>query len=92
MKKIKIFHDADIAKLEADINDWLREHKEIHIIATNMDAPPAGGHSFYILYNPVNMEEERIVETLAVMENVNDPNSPLVKVVGDKDMGIKNMS
>lgn len=72
MKKIKLFSSLDTAMLQADINSWLAENKDVHILETNLTSLTSasrGIHSdsakaeyaFYILYTPATESEEESV-------------------------------
>ena len=72
MKKIKLFAAPNIVVLQSDVNNWLAENKEAHILETNLTSlTPAGNtplsdplraeYAFYILYTPANEGEEESV-------------------------------
>ena len=72
MKRIKLFSAAEIDVLQSDINTWLAENKEVHILETNMTSLTSGApalrseiskaeYAFYILYTPANEGEEESV-------------------------------
>ncbi len=72
MKKIKLFTSPDINVLQSDINTWLAENKEAHILESNItslnSAPQLGSaeksraeYAFYILYTPAGEGEEESV-------------------------------
>lgn len=72
MKRIKLFAAPEIAVLQSDINVWLTENKDVHILETNLtslstaaaalDAKSSKSeYAFYILYTPANESEEESV-------------------------------
>jgi len=72
MKKIKLFAAPEIDVLQSDVNTWLAENKEVHILETNMTSLTSGASSirsemtkaeyaFYILYTPASEGEEESV-------------------------------
>jgi hypothetical protein len=72
MKKIQLFAAPTINELQSDINAWLSEHKDAHIIETNITSLPTskslldepkseGQFAFYILYTPADESEEESV-------------------------------
>lgn len=72
MKKIKLFSSPDTAMLQSDINSWLAENKDVHILETNLTSLTSGTrdlhsdkakaeYAFYILYTPATESEEESV-------------------------------
>lgn len=72
MNKIQLFAAPTIKVLQSEINEWLADHKEAHIIETNMtslakvsvlgsDDKTEGEYAFYILYTPADQREEESV-------------------------------
>ncbi len=74
MNKIKRFAASSIKSLQLEINEWLANHKDVHIVKTNLtslakisvlgsDDTTAGAYAFYILYIPANQTEtERVLQ------------------------------
>lgn len=76
MNKIQIFAQTTITALQSEINKWLTDHKDAHIVDTNMttlaslsasvsDDKKDGQYVFYILYTPADQGEEESVLTAA---------------------------
>lgn len=76
MNKIQIFASPTIKALQLEINEWLGNNKDTHIIETNMtsltkvsvlgsDDKTEGEYAFYILYTPAGQGEEESVITAA---------------------------
>lgn len=76
MNNIQIFAAPTIKALQLEINDWLANNKDAHIIDTNMtglakvsvlgsDDKTEGEYAFYILYTPADQGEEESVITAA---------------------------
>lgn len=72
MKKIKLFAAPNIVVLQSDVNNWLADNKEVHIVETNLTTLTPGGniplsdhvkaeYAFYILYTPAHEGEEESV-------------------------------
>jgi hypothetical protein len=72
MKKIQLFAASSIEVLQSEINAWLSDHKDVHIIESNITSLPAsrsliddpktdGQFAFYILYTPADEGEEESV-------------------------------
>lgn len=68
MNKIQLFTAPTTQSLQADINKWLADHKNVHIVHTNLtsvtrvnvlngDKNKEDDFAFYILYVPENQEE-----------------------------------
>jgi len=72
MNKIKLFSAPSITSLQSEINEWLSEHKDAHIVETNLTSLTIPGvssslekaekeYAFYILYIPGQQAEEESV-------------------------------
>jgi hypothetical protein len=72
MNKIKLFAAPSITTLQSEINEWLSDHKDAHIVETNLSSltTPAVSstldrtekeYAFYILYIPGEQGEEESV-------------------------------
>jgi hypothetical protein len=72
MNKIQLFAAPSIKALQSEVNEWLADHKDAHIIDTNMtsqakvnvlgsDDKTEGEYAFYILYTPADQGEEESV-------------------------------
>lgn len=72
MNKIQIFAATTITALQSEINEWLTDNKDAHIIETNITALAKIGvlgaddkaeveYAFYILYTPADQGEEESV-------------------------------
>jgi hypothetical protein len=72
MNKIKLFAAPTITILQSDINEWLSDHKDAHIVETNLSSLTNPGvssildktekeYAFYILYIPGEQGEEESV-------------------------------
>jgi hypothetical protein len=72
MKKIQLFAAPEISSLQSDINTWLSQNKDVHIIESNItslqntkqllsEESTGGQFVFYILYTPANEGEEESV-------------------------------
>ncbi len=73
MKKIKIFAAKDINTLQTDVNSWLFENKDAHVIESNMTSSTTSSgtlsklnsqnteYAFYLLYTPAGESEEESV-------------------------------
>lgn len=72
MKKIKLFTASDIDVLQLNINQWLSEHKDAHILESNITSlaapanplssvPLKAEYAFYFLYTPATAGEEESV-------------------------------
>jgi hypothetical protein len=72
MKKIQLFAAPDISILQSEINSWLSQNKDAHIIESNITSlqktkqplsseSTGGEYVFYILYTPANEGEEESV-------------------------------
>jgi hypothetical protein len=68
MNKIQIFSAPSIKALQSEINEWLADHKDVHIIDTNLTSlarvsvlgsheKAEGEYAFYILYIPGDQGE-----------------------------------
>jgi hypothetical protein len=68
MNKIQLFAAPSIESLQSEINEWLADHKDAHIVETNLtslakvsvlgsDDKPKGEYAFYILYIPADQAE-----------------------------------
>lgn len=68
MNKIKLFAAPSIKSLQSEINEWLSDHKDAHIVETNLtslakisvlgsDDKKDGEYAFYILYIPADQGE-----------------------------------
>ena len=70
MYKIKIFGSAQRQMLEADVNEWLGEHKDILVHHSNLSARPEhsagyGELDFYLLYTGPDEQGEELKEMAA---------------------------
>lgn len=72
MNKIKLFSAPSISTLQVEINQWLSDHKDAHIVETNLSSLTIPGvssslekadkeYAFYILYIPGQQAEEESV-------------------------------
>jgi hypothetical protein len=72
MNKIKLFAAPSITTLQSEINEWLSDHKDAHIVETNLSSLTTPGvsstldrtekeYAFYILYIPGEQGEEESV-------------------------------
>lgn len=72
MNKIKLFAAPSITTLQSEINEWLSDHKDAHIVETNLSSLTTSGvlstldrtekeYAFYILYIPGEQGEEESV-------------------------------
>jgi hypothetical protein len=72
MNKIKLFAAPSITILQSEINEWLSDHKDAHIIETNLSSLTSPGvsasldrtekeYAFYILYVPGEQGEQESV-------------------------------
>jgi len=72
MNKIQLFAAPTITTLQTEINEWLSDHKDAHIIETNLSSLTVPGvslsldktekeYAFYILYIPGEQGEEQSV-------------------------------
>jgi hypothetical protein len=68
MNKIQLFAAPSIKSLQTEINEWLADHKDAHIVETNLTSlatasilgsadKTAGEYAFYILYIPADQGE-----------------------------------
>jgi hypothetical protein len=68
MNKIKLFAAPSIESLQSEINEWLSDHKDVHIVETNLSSLAKvdvlgsqdnrkGEYAFYILYIPADQGE-----------------------------------
>ncbi|MFP5081703.1 hypothetical protein [Pedobacter sp. JCM 36344] len=68
MNKIKLFAAPSITTLQSEINKWLSDHKDAHIVETNLSSLTTASmsktekeYAFYILYIPGEQAEEESV-------------------------------
>lgn len=72
MNKIKLFSAPSVPALQSEINEWLADHKDAHIVETNLTSLTNAGitakldktekeYVFYILYIPGQQAEEESV-------------------------------
>ncbi|MBC7567464.1 MAG: hypothetical protein H7223_10935 [Pedobacter sp.] len=68
MNKIKLFAAPSITTLQSEINKWLSDHKDVHIVETNLSSLTTANmsktekeYAFYILYIPGEQAEEESV-------------------------------
>jgi hypothetical protein len=84
MNKIQLFAAPSIKVLQSDINEWLADHKDAHIIETNLTSlakvsvlgsDAEGEYAFYILYVPANQGEvESVMQaSLEMPSELTDP-------------------
>lgn len=88
MNKIKLFAASSIESLQSEINEWLADHKDAHIVETNLTSLPkvnvlpsqsqtAGEYAFYILYIPADQSEVESVMQ-ASMQLPSELTDPLI--------------
>lgn len=68
MNKIQIFYSEDLVELQMTVNAWLEEHKQVKILATNLNSVGKPSHRagvyntekhiFYILYK---LKEDKLM-------------------------------
>lgn len=84
MNKIQIFAAPSVKLLQSEINEWLSEHKDAHILETNLSSlakvsvlgsDAVGEYAFYILYVPANQGEvESVLQaSLEMPSELTDP-------------------
>ena len=86
MNKIKLFAAPSITTLQSEINEWLSDHKNAHIVETNLSSLTTPGvsasldrtekeYAFYILYIPGQQAEEESVlqASLQMPAELTDP-------------------
>ena len=86
MNKIQLFAAPTIIALQSEINAWLADHKDAHIVATNLSSlakasgagsldKVEGEYSFYILYVPSDQSEaESVIQaSLQIPSELTDP-------------------
>lgn len=71
MKKIQLFNAPSIATLQMEINEWLADNKDAHIIESNITSlsnvsilgsdDTQAQYAFYILYSPADESEEESI-------------------------------
>ncbi|EOR93947.1 hypothetical protein ADIARSV_2940 [Arcticibacter svalbardensis MN12-7] len=72
MKKIQLFNAPTIATLQIEINEWLADNKEAHLIESNMTSLSnvnisgtvdivQAQYAFYILYSPADESEQESI-------------------------------
>ena len=88
MNKIQLFAAPSIKSLQSEINEWLADHKDAHIVETNLtslskasvlssDGKNEGEYAFYILYIPGDQGEVESV-LLASMEMPSELTDPKI--------------
>lgn len=82
MNRVKIFSDSDASALEAAINEWLAENKDIRILHTNLASTAYGdqdshtqavrNYVFYILYTKAktSRRKKHTAEEVAIPEDL----------------------
>jgi len=88
MNKIQLFAAPTIISLQSEINAWLADHKDAHIVSTNLTcmakASVAGSldkvdgeYSFYILYVPADQSEAESVlqASMQIPSELTDPSN-----------------
>ncbi len=90
MNKIQLFAAPSITSLQSEINEWLADHKDAHIVETNLtsltkmsvlgsDNRTAGEYAFYILYIPADQGEmESVLQaSMQMPSELTDPQNIL---------------
>jgi hypothetical protein len=88
MNKIQLFAAPSIISLQSEINSWLADHKDAHIVSTNLSCMAKAGvtnaldkaegeYSFYILYVPADQSEAESVmqASMQIPAELTDPSN-----------------
>jgi hypothetical protein len=82
MNRVKLFSGSDVSVLEAEINGWLEENKDIRIVHSNLASFPrveldgaeqgSERHLFYILYTKAKAarRKKHTAEEVAISESL----------------------
>lgn len=94
MKKVKFFAADAYDSLQQVVNEWLREHKDITVLTSNLETvqKTATEYLFYILYTAIDQEEKGKLQTLAVVDQsaASVETSKVVEVITNPEVTIKN--
>jgi hypothetical protein len=86
MNKIQLFAAPSVIALQSEVNIWLADNKDVHIIETNLtsltkvsvltsDDKTQGEYAFYILYVPADQSEmESVIQaSIQMPAELTDP-------------------
>lgn len=68
MKILKIISAESHSSLEATVNQWLEDNKNITIHSSDLKVVPGEGYLFHILYTVGIVEEDGKLRSLAVVD------------------------
>ena len=94
MKKIQLFNAPTIATLQKEINDWLADNKDAHLIESNItslsnvnmsgsDDIAQAKFAFYILYSPADESEQESIlaaEKQQIPSELIDPRNIIAEI------------